>query len=86
MPAVLLFRLENPVFEKRRHRVRVHSIVYLAVKKGNILVNILLLKIFFANYCHIQLFVFLTRFMRVKRWSIQRMSYTKKLIFLLKKR
>ena len=25
----------------------------LAVKKGNTLVNILLLKIFFANYCHL---------------------------------
>ena len=30
---------------------RVHRILYLAVKKGNILVNILLLKILFANYC-----------------------------------
>ena len=30
-----------------------HKIVYLAVKKGNILVNILLLKIFIANYCHL---------------------------------
>ena len=28
------------------------QIVYLAVKKGNILVKILLLKIFIANYCH----------------------------------
>ena len=32
---------------------RVHKIVYLAVKKGNILVNILLLKIFIANNCHL---------------------------------
>ena len=32
---------------------RVHRIVYLAVKKGNILVNILLLKIYFANDCHL---------------------------------
>ena len=32
---------------------RVHKIVYLAAKKGNILVNILLLKIFIANYCHL---------------------------------
>ena len=29
---------------------RVYRIVYVAVKKGNILVNILLLEIFFANY------------------------------------
>ena len=32
---------------------RVHKIVYLAVKKGNILVNILLQKIFIVNYCHL---------------------------------
>ena len=32
-----------------------HKIVYLTVKKGNILVNILLLKIFIANYCHLYL-------------------------------
>ena len=32
---------------------RVHRIVYLANKKGNILVDILLLKIFFANYCYL---------------------------------
>ena len=32
---------------------QVHRIVDLAVKKGNILVNILLLKIFFANDCHL---------------------------------
>ena len=32
--------------------LQVHKIVYLAVKKGNILVNILLLKIFITNYCH----------------------------------
>ena len=31
---------------------RVHKIVYLVVKKGNILVNFLLLKIFIANYYH----------------------------------
>ena len=31
----------------------VHNIVYLAVKKGHILVNILRLKIFFVNYCHL---------------------------------
>ena len=31
---------------------RVHRIVRLAVKKVNLLLNILLLKIFFANYCH----------------------------------
>ena len=38
---------------------QVHTIVHLAVKKGNILVNILLLKIFFTNYCHlyIQLYI-----------------------------
>ena len=43
---------------------RVHKIVYLAVKKGNILVNILLLKIFIANYCRllIQLCTCLTNF------------------------
>ena len=27
--------------------------MYLTVKKGNIFVNILLLKIFFADYCHL---------------------------------
>ena len=32
---------------------RVHEIVCLAVKKGNILVNYLLLKIFIANYYHL---------------------------------
>ena len=32
-----------------------HKIVYLADKKGNILVNILLLKIFIANYCHLKM-------------------------------
>ena len=32
---------------------RVHRIMYLAVTKGNILINILSLKIFFANYCHL---------------------------------
>ena len=32
---------------------RVHKIVYLAVKKGNIFVNILFLKIFIPNYCHL---------------------------------
>ena len=32
---------------------RVHKIVYLAVKKGNILASTLRLKIFFTNYCHI---------------------------------
>ena len=32
---------------------RVDKIVYLAVIKGNILVNILLLKIFITNYCHL---------------------------------
>ena len=32
---------------------RVHKIVYLAVKKGKILVKILLLKIFIANYRHL---------------------------------
>ena len=32
---------------------RWHKIVYLAVKKGNTLVNNLLLKIFIANYCHL---------------------------------
>ena len=31
---------------------RVHKIEYLAVKKGNILFNVLLLKIFIANYYH----------------------------------
>ena len=31
---------------------RVHRIVYLVVKKGNILVIILLLKLFITNYCH----------------------------------
>ena len=33
---------------------RVHKIVYLAVKMGNISVNILLLKIFSANYFHLK--------------------------------
>ena len=32
---------------------QVHKIGYLAVKKGYILVNILHLKIFIANYCHL---------------------------------
>ena len=32
---------------------RVHKIVYLAIKNGHILVNILLLKIFIANNCHL---------------------------------
>ena len=32
---------------------QLHEIVYLAVKKGNILVDILLLKIFIANYRHL---------------------------------
>ena len=32
---------------------QVHKIVYMAVKMGTILVNILLLKIFFADYCHL---------------------------------
>ena len=32
---------------------RVHIIGYLAVKKANILVNTLLLKIFIAKYCHL---------------------------------
>ena len=32
---------------------RVHKIVYLAGKKSNILVNILLLKLFIADYCHL---------------------------------
>ena len=32
---------------------RVHEIVYLADKKCTILVNILLLKIFIAKYCHL---------------------------------
>ena len=31
---------------------RVHRIVHLAAKNGDILVDILLMKIFFANYCH----------------------------------
>ena len=35
------------------YRRRVHKKVYLAVIKGNILVNILLLKIFTTNYCHL---------------------------------
>ena len=38
---------------------RVHKIVYLAVKNDNILVNILLLKLFIANYCHINPAVYL---------------------------
>ena len=47
---------------------RVHRIVYLAVEKGNILVNILLLKILIANYCqlYIELCICLTRFMWVE--------------------
>ena len=32
---------------------RVHRIVYPAVRKVNTMVNILLLKIFIANYCHL---------------------------------
>ena len=32
---------------------RVHKIVYLAVNKGNIMVNFLLLKLFIANYYHL---------------------------------
>ena len=42
-----------------------HIIVFLAVKKVNILVNFLLLKVFFANYCllYIQLCICLTIFM-----------------------
>ena len=42
-----------------------HKIVYMAVKKGTVLVSILLLKIFFAYYCrlYIQLCICLTRFM-----------------------
>ena len=45
-------------------RRRVHKIVYLAVKKGHILVNILLLKIFIVNLYHlqIQLCICLTNF------------------------
>ena len=44
---------------------RVHKIEYLV--KGNILVNVLLLKIFIANYYHlkIQLCIFLTNFLWV---------------------
>ena len=52
--------LDTTVLKQRIHRVVVtgcsrqvqKKIVYLAVKKGNTLVNILLLKIFIANYCH----------------------------------
>ena len=42
--------------------------VYITVKKGNILVNILLQKIFLANYCHllIQLGIYLTKFLWVE--------------------
>ena len=36
-----------------------HKIVYLAVKKGSILVNILLLKIFMVNNFHINTAVYL---------------------------
>ena len=47
---------------------RVHKRVYLAVQKGNILVNILLLKILIANYCHllIQLCICLTNVLRAE--------------------
>ena len=65
---------------------RVHKTVSQAVKKGNIVVNILLLKIFIANYCHllIQLCICSTRFLRVELWSLQRHSYAKKYDFILK--
>ena len=45
----------------------VHKIVYLAVKKGNILVNLLLMKIFIANSYHlsIQLCICLTKLLLV---------------------
>ena len=45
---------------------QVHKIEYLV--KGNILVNVLLLKIFIANYYHlkIQLCIFLTNFLWVE--------------------
>ena len=35
------------------------KIVYLAIKKGNILVTILVLKIFITNFCHINPAVYL---------------------------
>ena len=43
--------------------------VYLAVKEGNVYLNILILKVFFIDCCHlyIQLYICLTRVMWVKR-------------------
>ena len=35
------------------HTRRVHKTEYIAIKKRNVSVNILLLKIFVANYCHL---------------------------------
>ena len=76
---------QNTLLEQRRHRVLVAVYLYLAVKKGTILI----LKTFITIYCHIkiQLGICFTRCMWIKRYNVVTTApeLCKKVIFSLKR-